>query len=84
MGMRGKPQRYPWTDEQVEYLREHYACECASDIADVFGCSPTTVRNKARELGLQKDPSFRRINFAYRYARKPFNYGERSRKGKEG
>ena len=79
----GRPQKFPWTEDMLSYLREHYYSECASDIADVIGCSSTTVINKARELGLEKDPGFRKINFAYRYARKP-GVNEEGVKEKEG
>jgi hypothetical protein len=62
--------KFDWTEEQLAYLREHYPTGTAFDIAEVIGCSETTVRLKAHALGIQKDPSFRRTNFIGRYVRR--------------
>lgn len=59
-----------WTDEAVETLRRLYPTTPANDIADVIGCSDDTVRVKAKQLGLQRDPSFHRNNFIGRYVKK--------------
>ena len=62
--------RIEWTEERLQYLREHYPKGTAQEIADVVGCSDTTVNVKARELGIKKDPSFDKSAFRYRYARR--------------
>ena len=56
-----------WTEEAVVTLRRLFPSTPAQDIADVIGCSDCTVLHKARELGLQRDPSFHRNNFIGRY-----------------
>ena len=62
--------KYDWTEEKIAFLREHYPTGTAFDIAQVMGCSETTVRLKARELGIGKDPSFKRTNFIGRYVKR--------------
>ena len=59
-----------WTEEMLQYLRDHYPTETAQDIADVIGCSDCTVNKKARELGIMKAPSFRKSDFQGRYVRR--------------
>ena len=59
-----------WTEEKLQYLREHYPKGTAQEIADVVGCSDTTVNVKARELGIKKDASFRKTDFRYRYVKR--------------
>ena len=61
--------RIEWTEEKLQYLREHYPTESAGDIADVIGCSTDTVIKKARALGIAKDPSFTTAAFIGRYVR---------------
>lgn len=56
-----------WNEESVATLRRLFPSTPAQDIADVIGCSDCTVLHKARELGLQRDPSFHRNNFIGRY-----------------
>jgi hypothetical protein len=56
-----------WTHEAVDTLRRLYPTTPSQDIADVIGCSDCTVLCKAKELGLQRDPSFHRNNFIGRY-----------------
>ena len=46
-----------WTEEKLQYLREHYPTGTAHEIADFVGCSDDTVNRKAKELGRQKDHS---------------------------
>lgn len=62
--------RFDWNEERLRYLTEHFPTESADDIADVVGCSNTTVRGKARELGLQKAPDYSTKKYIGRYTGK--------------
>ena len=62
--------RIEWTEERLQYLREHYPTGTAQEIADVVGCSDTTVNVMARAMGIKKDPSFKKTDFRYRYVRR--------------
>ena len=62
--------RIEWTEEKLQYLREHYPTGTAQEIADVVGCSDTTVNVKARELGIKKAPTFKKSDFHGRYLKK--------------
>lgn len=62
--------RIEWTEEKLQYLREHYPKGTAQDIADVIGCSDTTVNVKARALGIKKATTFRKSDFHGRYVKK--------------
>ena len=46
-----------WEPWMLDYLRDHYAVELNTDIAEKFGISVRSVRYKALELGLDKDMS---------------------------
>ena len=59
-----------WNDRTIGILRRMYPTFTSGDIADVIGCSDTTVRNKAHELGLTKDPSFNQFEYVGRYTGK--------------
>ena len=59
-----------WNHKAVAILRRLYPTTPSQDIADVIGCSDATVLHKAKELGLQRDPSFHRNNFIGRYTGK--------------
>ena len=59
-----------WTEEKLQYIREHYPTETAQDIADVLGCSDCMVNVKAKKLGVVKAPSFRKSDFQGRYVKK--------------
>ena len=59
-----------WTEEKLQYIREHYPTETAQDIADVIGCSDCTVNVKAKMLGVVKASSFRKSDFHGRYVRR--------------
>lgn len=61
--------RIIWTEEQVEYLREHWAQESLGDIAYYLRISPGVVRSKARELGLQKSEDWSKRRYFHRYVR---------------
>lgn len=62
--------RIEWTEEKLQYLREHYPTGTAQEIADVVGCSDTTVNVKAHELGIKKAPTFKKSDFHGRYLKK--------------
>lgn len=59
-----------WTDEKIDYLKNHFPTEPSTDIAEFFGCSDVTVRVKARKLGLEKALTFNKCDFIGRYTRK--------------
>ena len=61
--------RSKWSEDQVAYLREHYADEPTCDIAEYLGTSPGTVKRMAEELGLKKSDSFNRYGYAGRLVR---------------
>lgn len=63
-----------WNDEKLATLRELYPTTPAVDIADIVGCSSATVLTKAKELGLERDPSFHRNNFIGRYTHRRGKY----------
>lgn len=44
----------PWTQEEVAYLRKHWGCQTAEQIAMTLGRSIDAVRGKAHILGLTK------------------------------
>ena len=58
-----------WTEQMLNTLREHYAEDSNTDIADMIGVSPNTVKTKAQELGLQKSPDFNKRKYYYRYVK---------------
>jgi hypothetical protein len=61
---------FDWTERRLHILRRRYPTFTSGDIADVIGCSDVAVRNKAHELGLKKDRSFRPIDYYGRYTGK--------------
>ena len=61
--------RKMWTKAELDYLRRSYPTMSAKDIADYIGCSDTTVRNKAKELGLSKDPCWDKSVYYRRYVK---------------
>lgn len=46
------------TDEQQQWLRDHFATTLNKDLAAHFGCSQETVHRWARAMGLKKDPEW--------------------------
>ena len=70
--------RIIWTEEQVGYLREHWAQDSLADIAYYLRISPGVVKSKARELGLQKSEDWSRRRYYNRYVRNYSNgkYGK--------
>ena len=67
--MAAKGRKYPWTEQEEEYLRLHYPTEAACDIADRLGLSSPTVIAKARDMGLSKSEGFDRNRYARRYVK---------------
>ena len=59
-----------WNEKTLAILRRLYPTFTSGDIADVIGCSDVSVRNKAHELGLKKDQSFRKYDYVGRYTGK--------------
>ena len=59
-----------WNEKNLAILRRLYPTFTSGDIADVIGCSDVSVRNKAHELGLKKDSSFRQYDYVGRYTGK--------------
>ena len=52
--MNGKP----WTDRQLSYLRKHYATMQASEIAQKVRHPESSIYQKAKVLGLEKQPDW--------------------------
>lgn len=50
--------RFRFTDEQIEVLREKYPTTLAEDLAKDFGCTVGAVHQKAQKLGLKKDQAW--------------------------
>ena len=59
-----------WNEQKLVKLRELYPTMASCDIAEIFGCSDVTVRNKAHELGLKKSDEFSSVNYIGRYTGK--------------
>lgn len=58
LGLLKTVQKFRFTEQQLAYLREHYARTQNKVLADKFGCSIHTIENKSFELGLKKDKDF--------------------------
>lgn len=52
---RNKEDEYFWTDEEIEFLREHYATMSTDKIAERLNRCKNGIYGKARELGLKKN-----------------------------
>lgn len=61
-----------WTQEQIDYLTQHYGSERAEDVAAVIGKSKSSVQHKANRLGLGKDKE------KFREIRRNASLGEKS------
>lgn len=48
------PERKPWTNKELELLREHYPHMLNSELAEIVGHSAISVNQKAHTLGLKK------------------------------
>ena len=56
----GASKRIYWTGDMLSILRRYFANTKTEEVAEMLGVSHRTVVRKARELGLEKDPSFLR------------------------
>lgn len=48
------PRKTSWSDVDLDYIRENYLNKTNREIATHLGCSISTLKRKARELGLVK------------------------------
>lgn len=55
---RGYSTRIFWSTQMLDYLKRHYPTTTNEELAGCLGVSWRTLRRKARELGLQKDPQW--------------------------
>ena len=60
---------HEWTEEELEYLIEHFPTEAGCDIADHLGLSAPCVCNKAKDLGLKKSKEYDRRSYIKRYVK---------------
>ena len=76
----GKSHSMIWTDEDLEYLKTHWANCSQISISDHLRMAPQTVKKKAMELGLQKSPDFSATKLRYSFVKnyKHGGYKERS------
>jgi len=58
LGLLKTVQKFRFTEEQISYLRIHYAKTQNKDLAEKIGCSLDTIENKGFALGLKKDKDF--------------------------
>ena len=64
-----------WTEEQLEYMKEHYPYERTQDIADKIGKTKSSIDHKANRLGLHKDKeSLSKIKSESRKGEKTWNF----------
>lgn len=73
-----KPQRFKFSPEQLDRLKEIYPTTLTANIARIFNCSIFTVYNAAHRLKLRKDIEFIRRNAAEQSAN-PEHGGRRCR-----
>lgn len=57
LGLR-RHNRFVWTGERVQELREMFGNKPTAEIADYFGLSPHSISVKAANLGLKKDARY--------------------------
>ena len=75
----GRSRSIVWTEEDLEYLCEHWAdCSLAS-ISDYLVMAPGTVKRKADELGLKKSPDFNAAKLRYNFVKRYKNGGYKER-----
>lgn len=55
---KGYSTRIYWSTDMLDYLRRHFATTLNEELAGCLGVSQRTMIRKARELGLQKDPTW--------------------------
>lgn len=63
---------FRWTDERLQYLREHYSNESNQSIADALGCDKQCVTNKAHSLRMRKDKAY--SDMVHTETSKPYRY----------
>lgn len=56
-----KPRRF-WTEAELAYIREHYACTATKTIAEALGRTVLSIYQGADKLGLSKDPIWLKAN----------------------
>lgn len=59
-----------WNDERDAILRKMYPSLPNNDIADILGCTDSTVGARAKILGLAKAKSYDQYAFMGRYVHK--------------
>lgn len=69
IGKGSKSMRRVWSDEEIEYVKAHFADESAVDIGEHLGISDVMVRKKALELGLKKSDGYDKKRYYYRYVK---------------
>jgi hypothetical protein len=60
MEHQGYALRIHWSTSMTDYLRRHYPTSLNEELAGCLGVSMRTMIRKARELGLEKDPTWLR------------------------
>ena len=58
MEYHGYSVRIHWSPQMLAYLRRHFSTTLNEELAGCLGVSQRTMVRKARELGLEKDPSW--------------------------
>ena len=66
-----------FTEEELEYIREHYPTEAGCDVADHLGMSYALVNRAADEMGIEKYKNWNTQAYQGRYIR---NYKHNVRK----
>ena len=64
---RGRKRQF--TEEEDDYLREHYPNEPITDICDKTGISYANVKKRVAELGIRKSEGYSPSNYNHRYVR---------------
>ena len=64
-----KTKRRVWSEEELNYLIDHWPMDSAVDIADHLGLSAVMIRNKAKEMGLEKSPEYSTARYTNRYVK---------------
>jgi hypothetical protein len=56
----GHAKRIYWSPQMLDDLRRYFPTTINEECAEIFGVSVRTIRRKARQLGLEKDPQWLR------------------------
>jgi hypothetical protein len=70
IGYGKKTLRRAWSEYELNYLIDHWPMDSAVDIGDHLGLNPVMVRNKAKEMGLEKAPDYDKRKYTFRYVKK--------------